>query len=266
MSPTEGAAPFAAGGEAYDAFMGRYAVPLAPLFADVAGVTAGQRVLDVGCGTGALTGELVRRVGADRVAGCDPSPLLEACRARHPGTDLRAGVAEDLPFDDGSCDVALAQLVLHFVTDADRALREMRRVVVPGGRVAVCVWDAEAMEMLSAFARAVHAVEGEVPERLRAWPFGRTGELAGFLSSGGLQDVTETRLRVGCGYASVEELWSTLRMAVGPAGVHLAGLSPDGQERLRTAYLDEVGSPDGPFTLGALAHAAVGTVAPRDAG
>lgn len=260
MSSTEGTAPFLAGGEAYDAFMGRYAVPLAPLFANVAGVTAGQRALDVGCGTGALTGELVRRVGAGRVAGCDPSPLLETCRARHPGTDLRAGVAEDLPFGDASFDVTLAQLVLHFVSDAPRALREMRRVVAPGGRVAACVWDAEGMEMLSAFSEAVREVHGEVPDRLREWPFGRGGELAEFLSAGGLEDVTGAELRVESRYESFEELWSTLRMAIGPAGLHLATLSPDGQERLRTAYLAEVGSPDGAFTLRAVAHAAAGTV------
>lgn len=260
MTAAEGAVPFVAGGEAYDTFMGRYAVPLAPLFADVAGVTAGQRALDVGCGTGALTGELVRRLGAEHVTGCDPSPLLDACRARHPGVSLQAGAAEDLPFDDRSFDICLAQLVLHFVSDAPQALREMRRVVMPGGRVAACVWDEDGMEMLSAFADAVRDVDGEVPGRLLRWAFGQPGELSRFFTEGGLEDVTETTLRVESSYADVEELWSSFMLAIGPAGLHLASLSPHGRERLRTAYRARVGSPDGAFTLGAVAHAAVGTV------
>ncbi|MFK5645235.1 class I SAM-dependent methyltransferase [Ornithinimicrobium sp. LYQ121] len=261
MSPTEGAATFTAGGDAYDAFMGRYAVPLAPLFADVAGVTPGQRALDVGCGTGALTGELVRRLGAHRVTGCDPSPLLEACRARHPGVDLRAGTAEDLPYDDGSLDLAVAQLVLHFVTDAPRALSEMRRVVAPDGRVAACVWDSTGgMRMLTAFSDAVREVDGQVPERLRRWPCGHSGELSQLLTDAGLEDVAETELQVGSRYDSFDELWSTLTLGTGPAGAHLATLSRDAQRALRTAYLAQVGSPSGAFTLGAVARAAVGTV------
>ena len=71
--------------EAYDQFMGRYSGRLAPLFADFAGIEPGQRALDVGCGPGALTGELVRRLGPAEVTACDPSPpFVEAAQLRNP--------------------------------------------------------------------------------------------------------------------------------------------------------------------------------------
>jgi ubiquinone/menaquinone biosynthesis C-methylase UbiE len=262
MGSAEGARSFTAGGDAYDAFMGRYAVLLAPLLADLAGVTAGQQALDVGCGTGALTAELVRRLGRERVAGCDPSPSqLETARARLPGVDLREAAAERLPYPDGTFDVALAQLVLHFTTDAERSAAQMRRVVAPGGRVAACVWDFEGgMQMLRAFWDAAVTVDPWSPDELLTMRFGRAGELSALLVEAGLADVREERLTVECRYRGFEELWSTLLLGIGPAGTHLLSLPADKQEALRTAYLERLGSPRGPFTLGSVARAVVGTV------
>ena len=129
---------------AYDRFMGRYSAPLAPAFADFVGVEAGQTALDVGCGPGALTGELVRRLGADAVAAVDPSePFVEATRARFPGVAVEQAPAEDLPYADGRFDAALAQLVVHFMSDPVAGLAEMARVTKPGGTVATCVWDVD---------------------------------------------------------------------------------------------------------------------------
>src|SRR4051812_5358868 len=108
---------FAVGADAYDRFMGRYSVPLAPELADFAKVAAGQRVLDVGCGPGALTAELVRRVGAADVAAVDPSePFAAAVRERYPGVSVQRAAAEQLPFPDQAFDAALAELVVHFMT------------------------------------------------------------------------------------------------------------------------------------------------------
>ena len=133
---------FFVGADAYDRFMGRYSILLAPSFADLAGISAGQRVVDVGCGPGALTAELVARVGPEAVAAIDPSDaFVDAMRERHPGVDVRQAAAEDLPFEDRAFDAALAQLVVHFMTDPVAGLHEMARVVRPGGVVAACVWD-----------------------------------------------------------------------------------------------------------------------------
>jgi len=128
--------------EAYDGFMGRYSRLLSRQLADMASVRGGQRVLDVGCGTGALTSELVARLRPAAVAAVDPSePFVAATRKRHPGVDVRRSPAEHLPFPNGTFDAALAQLVVHFMNDPVAGLAEMRRVTRRNGVVAACVWD-----------------------------------------------------------------------------------------------------------------------------
>jgi len=131
---------FTVAADAYDRFMGRYSVPLAPRFADFGEVANGQRVLDVGCGPGALTTELVRRLGDAAVTAVDPSePFVAAARERQPGVRVERASAEHLPFRDRGFDAALAQLVVHFMTDAVAGLREMARVTRRDGVVAACV-------------------------------------------------------------------------------------------------------------------------------
>ena len=127
---------------AYDRFMGRYSRLLSAQMADLAGVRDGQQALDVGCGPGALTAELVARLGPGGVAAVDPSaPFVAAARERFPGIAVQQAPAEQLPFPDDRFDAALAQLVVHFMADPLAGLREMRRVTRPGGGVAACVWD-----------------------------------------------------------------------------------------------------------------------------
>src|ERR1700750_2003462 len=141
--------------------MGRYSEPLAAQFADLAGARSGQRLLDVGCGPGALTAELVKRVGPDPVSAVEPSAsFVAAGRERLPGVHIRQPSAERLPFGDAAFDAALAQLVVHFMGDPVAGLREMGRVTRPGGVVAACVWDhAGGRGPLSAFWRAVRELD-----------------------------------------------------------------------------------------------------------
>ncbi len=132
--PFPGAHAFRVAVRPYDLMVGRYSGALASMFADTAGVTDGQRALDVGCGPGALTTELVRRLGAEHVAAVEPSSgFASECRRRNPGADVRIAPAELLPFADESFDVVLAQLVFNFFSDAGAAAAEMKRVLVPGG-------------------------------------------------------------------------------------------------------------------------------------
>jgi SAM-dependent methyltransferase len=256
--PVDGARTFGVPGEGYDAFMGRYSVGLAAPFADTVDLTPDSTVLDIGCGPGALTAELVSRVGAGRVRACDPSPpFAEACAQRCPGVDVRLGPAEALPFDDGSCDVALAQLVLHFVGDPAAAMREIRRTVRPGGQVAACVWEfGDGMEMLRHFWRAARSVDPDAPDEAERMRFGRPGEIAALFTDAGCTDVRETRLATSSTYRDLDELWDGLLLGIGPAGSYLVGLPSAARDAVRAALVRELGAPEGAFTLGAVAWAA----------
>ena len=154
-----------------------------------------MRALDVGCGPGSLTTELVRRLGAEHVAAVDPSePFVEAARARHPGVDVRLASAESLPWPDGSFDVALAQLVVHFMTDPVAGLREMARVTRPGGAVAACVWDfGSGRAPLSLFWRAVLELDPSAHDESDL-AGARGGDLTRLFAAAGLLDVDETEL------------------------------------------------------------------------
>lgn len=262
MDAVPGARSFQASGETYDLFMGRYSRALAPGFADFAGVSPDWRALDVGCGPGALTTVLVERLGADAVAAVDPSPpFVEACRARHPGVDVRMAAAESLPWPDDVFDAALAQLVLHFTSEPLKAAREMRRVVRPGGVLSAAVWEFEqGMEMLRAFWDAALVVDPDAPDEARTLRFGRRGEVAALFESAGLHDVEETTLSVTSTYAGFDELWAGLLAGIGPAGAYCVGLPEERRQALRAALFERLDSPAGAVTLQAVAIAARGTV------
>jgi len=241
--------------ESYDRFMGRYAVVLAPAFAEFAGVGDGQRVLDVGCGPGALTAELVARVGAANVAAVDPSePFVAAARERQPGVDVSEAAAEELPFGDGEFDAALAQLVVHFMRDAARGIAEMARVTRGDGVVAACVWDiAGDRAPLSPFWRGACELD---PSALgEAQLFGtRAGEVRKLLVDAGLGDVHETELEVSVVHESFEEWWEPFTLGVGPAGAYLQKLGETEREEVRERCRRHM--PDGSFTFTTYAWAA----------
>lgn len=260
MGEVEGARQFQVDGGAYDRFMGRYSQQLAPVFADFADVRPGQRVLDVGCGPGALTSVLVERVGADAVLAIDPSPsFVAACAARHPRANVQQGQGEDLPLDDGSVDRVLSQLVLHFVSDGAGVAAEFARVLAPGGLAAACVWDfAQGMEMLRLFWDAALAVQPDAPDEARTLQFGGPGEIAELLTAAGFEEVEEAQLSVSSSYRDVDELWSGLLEGVGPAGAFLVSLGAEEQTAVREELVARLGVPTGPFELGAVARAARG--------
>jgi ubiquinone/menaquinone biosynthesis C-methylase UbiE len=131
---------FAVPAEAYDRFMGVHSRQLAPQLVSLARLRAGDRALDVGCGPGALTTDLVKRLGAESVAAVDPSEsFVAAVSEGHPEVDVRRATAEALPFADAAFEAALAQLVVHFMTDPVAGLGEMARVTRPDGIIVACV-------------------------------------------------------------------------------------------------------------------------------
>jgi SAM-dependent methyltransferase len=231
---------------AYDAFMGRFSRRLAVVFADFAQVRAGERALDVGAGTGALTEELVRR-GADAAA-AEPSPAFAASlQRRFPDLDVREAPGESLPWADGSFDVALAQLVVSFMDDAPVGAAEMVRVA--NGRVAVCSWDYEGQELLATVNRARERMGDSSTEPSR---YRTPAELAELLGEGAEVEP----LDVVAEYEDFEDFWSALLGGVGPHGVWAASLDEEQRETARTELHAELGEPSGGFTLRGRAWAA----------
>jgi SAM-dependent methyltransferase len=243
--------------DAYDRFMGRYSVQLSPQLADLAAVRAGERVLDVGCGPGALTAELVTRLGAAAVAAVDPSePFVVAARARNPGVDVRRASAEQLPFPNESFDAALAQLVVHFMSDPVAGLAEMARVTRTGGVIAACVWDhGGGQGPLSLFWQAARELDPEVEDESQL-AGARAGHLAELFGAAGLREITEAVLSATLEHRTFEEWWEPFTRSVGPAGTYLAGLERERQAELREHCRSLV--PTEPFVVTARAWAARG--------
>jgi len=248
---------FTVAADAYDRFMGRYSVLLAPQFSALADVIPGQRVLDVGCGPGALTTELVRRLGAEGVAAVDPSePFVAAARERHPGVSVDRAPAEDLPFPDRSFDAALAQLVVHFMADPVGGLREMARVTRKDGVVAACVWDhAGGQGPLSPYWNAVRELDPDVDDESKL-AGAREGHLTELFEAAGLREVEETHLAVSFEHPTFEDWWDPFTLGVGPAGGYVARLDPERRAQLQERCREKL--PGAPFVLTARAWAARG--------
>jgi SAM-dependent methyltransferase len=238
--------------EAYGRFMGRYSEPLAVQFAELAGVVSGQRVLDVGSGPGALTADLVRRVGTDAVSVVEPSASFAAAvRERLPGVDVRLAPAEQLPFPNDVFDAALAQLVVHFMTDPVRGLAEMGRVIRPGGVVGACVWDhAGGRGPLSAFWRAVRDLDPAADDESGLAGV-REGHLVQLFGQAGLSPTQATTLTVRVRYDSFGQWWEPFTLRVGPAGSYVASLTQDRRAALREQCQHLLGA--GPIEISATA-------------
>jgi ubiquinone/menaquinone biosynthesis C-methylase UbiE len=251
---------FAATGPAYDRFMGRYSRELAPRLIEFAGIEAGMRVLDVGCGPGALTERLAELAGAELVGAADPSaPFVSACAERVPGADVRRADAEQLPWRDGAFDGALAQLVVNFIRDARAGVAEMHRVVRPGGVVAACTWDyAEGMQMLRAFWDTAGELDPDAPDEGETMGFQSPQSLEELWRRAGLEEIETGPLVVETTYADFDDLWEPLTLGVGPAGSYCASLEPNRRAALRDGLFARLGSPAGPFTLSARAWAVRG--------
>ncbi len=248
---------FFTGADAYDRFMGRYSVPLAPAFADFAGVTVGRRVLDVGCGPGALTTELAQRLGPEAVSAVDPSEsFVAAARERHPGVTVQRAAAEELPFEDDAFDASLAQLVVHFMSDPVAGLREMARVTREGGAVAASVWDhAGGHGPLSPYWDAARELDPGVRDESHL-AGAREGHLSELFEAAGLHEIEESALSIRVEHPTFDDWWEPFTLGIGPAGAYVAGLDATRRTELRERCRERL--PSAPFVLEARAWAARG--------
>lgn len=245
--------------------MGRWSRRLAPALVTFAEVHDDEDVLDVGSGTGALSFALREATRTTRVTGIDPSAEYVAWATKQ-GTTARVrfvvGDAQRLPFADAAFHKTMSMLVLNFVPDARRAVREMVRVTKPGGVVAAAVWDyGEGMEMLRIFWDEATALDPSLAARDEArMPHCKKGELDALWSEAGLTRIEPMPLTVELDFASFDDFWSPFTMGQGPAGDCVTKMDTERRAalvaRLRTRLLGE--RADGRLTMHARAYAVKG--------
>lgn len=259
----DGVQTFRVSATAYDGHVGRYGTELARGLIGLAGIIVGDRVLEVGAGTGLLTAELAATVGpSGSVTAVEPSePFAQASRARVPSADVRAGRGEELPFADRRFDGVLSQLVLNFLSEPQAGVREMCRVACDGAVVAASVWDYSGeMTLLRRFWDAAVATdpgaaaldEGVIMRNCDP------ASLHSLWSGAGLREVTVAELWPAVHYADFDELWAPFTQGVAPSGAYTASLDPDRQDRLRAEYFRRLDSPASEFTVTARAWAVTG--------
>ena len=250
----------------YQGGMGGWSKTLAPLFIEfIGGIKEGDRVLDVGCGTGSLTFTIANTTKASTVVGIDPSVgYVQYARAQnsHPQVAFEIGDAQKLPYDNGSFDCCVSSLMIHFVADAPTAAREMRRVTKKGGTVATCVWDnGGGLELWERFWDAAVAVDPGA-KRPGDRRYGSASALSELWTATGLANVETRALVIPMEFSSFDDFWSFLSNRQGHSKPYISSLSEDRRqllkERLRTDLLGN--RPDGSIKLRAKAWAVRGVV------
>lgn len=228
--------------DGYERFMGRWSRRLAPLFVTFAGVTEGDRVLDVGSGTGALSAAAAA-VDSVQVTGIEPSAAFVAYAREHVDGRFEVGDALALPFSDRAFDRTLSMLVLNFVPDPAAALQQMMRVTRRGGVVAAAVWDyGDGMQMLRTFWNAAVALEPDAaPRDERRMPLCTRGSLAQLWRTHGLHDVDEQPLTVDMAFTSFDDYWQPFLSGQGPAGLYTSSLTESARNALESKLRADVG-------------------------
>jgi SAM-dependent methyltransferase len=264
---TEAEATMFAASAGYERFMGRWSRLLAPHFVAFAGVKNGDRVLDVGTGTGSLASAVEASMPESEIVGIDPSAGFIAYaqkNAKSARVRFEVGDAQALKFKDASFDHTLALLVMNFIPDHDKAITEMRRVTRAQGIISACVWDYDAgMQMLRFFWDEAIALDPAVePKDERHMKLSRQGQLGDLWKKAGFANVKEAPLVIDQAYSSFHDYWEAFTKGAGPGGAYVVSLPNDRRQqleaRMRKRLLGD--RQDGPFTLTARAWCVSGEV------
>jgi SAM-dependent methyltransferase len=228
------------GGDDYEAYVGRWSREVAPRFIDWLAIPPHARWLDVGCGTGALTGAIIERAAPSSVLGVDPSADFVDIASRTQ-TDPRARFtvadAAVLPVEEGSVDAVVSGLVLNFIPDIPGALAEMRRVAIAGGTVAAYVWDyAGRMDLIRLFFDAAIALDpgGAAHDEGRRFPICSPRGLRDAFETAGLTAVHVQAIDVTTRFLDFDDYWAPFVTGVGAAPAYAVSLDPDLQAAIRT--------------------------------
>jgi SAM-dependent methyltransferase len=250
--------------EAYERQRGRSSKILAPLFVDFVGVQG--EVLDVGCGTGALTFAIAANKTASKIVAIDLSEAFLAyarSKTDDPRITFEAGDAQNLRFSDACFDCCLALLVVSFIPDAPKAAREMRRVTRSGGFVATAMWDntGSGNELNQSLWDAALPLDPQAPvPKDRPGAYGTAEELISLWTGAGLTNIEVKNIVFPCGFDSFDDYWQPLTEGQGPAGAYLRRISEDQRTALRKRLRQNLfgNRTDGSFTLNAKAWAVRG--------
>jgi len=251
----------------YERFMGRWSRQLATAFIAFAQMRNGDRVLDVGTGTGSVALTIAATLPKSEVVGVDPSAafIAHAQKSAQPGRPhFEVGDGQALRFGDASFDATVALLVMNFIPDHNKALREMRRVTRAGGVVSACVWDYNnGMQMLRYFWDEAVALDPAIePKDERHMKLSREGQLGELWKLAGLANVQEQPLVIDQVYTSFDDYWTSFLEGAGPGGAYVVSLSEGRRQQLEARMRKRLlGSrQDGGFTLKAKAWCVRGTV------
>jgi len=251
----------------YERFMGRWSRQLAPEYIAFAGVKNGDRVLDVGTGTGSLAAVLEATMTSSEIVGVDPSEgfISYAKKNAQSGrTHFETGDAQALRFQDSSFDQTMALLVMNFITDHSKAIGEMRRVTRPQGVVSACVWDYDAgMQMLRFFWDEAVALDPVMePKDERHMKLSREGQLGELWNRAGLVNVQQKPVSIDQAYESFDDYWGPFLKGAGPGGAYVVSLSDERRRELETRIRKRLlgNRGNGPFVLKARAWCVRGEV------
>jgi ubiquinone/menaquinone biosynthesis C-methylase UbiE len=251
----------------YERFMGRWSRRLAPEFIAFAQIKNGDRILDVGTGTGSLASALETAMPSSEVVGIDPSEGFISYAKKNSKsnrTNFQIGDAQALRFEDGSFDQTMALLVMNFIPDHNKAVAEMRRVTRPQGGVSACVWDYdEGMQMLRFFWDEAVALNPAIePKDERHMKLSHQGELGELWKKAGLVSIQEKPLSIDQAYQSFDDYWGSFLKGAGPGGAYVVSLPDRSRQELETRLRKRLlgNRENGPFVLKARAWCVRGEV------
>lgn len=234
-------------GDSYDSYMGRWSRQIAPRFLDWLDIADGLDWLEVGCGTGALSGAILAQCRPKSLIAIDPSEgFLAKARASVPDRRVvfEVGDAQALALDAASRDVVVSALVLNFVPDKQKMLAEMKRVTRAGGVVGFYVWDYPSggvafMRAFWAAAAALDPAAADLAEN-RRFPYCTPDGLSALAADAGLTAITCTAIDVATVFKDFDDLWHPFTLGAGPAPGYCISLTSDARQRLKQALHDSL--------------------------
>jgi len=266
---TGGSTYHATDGAAYELFLGRWSRRLAIPLLEFAGFPEDGSLLDVGCATGSVANAMARKWPGRRIVGADiAAPYVAFARSQAASDQIAFEVADaiQLPHGDASFDGAVAQLVLNFVADPVAAMRELQRVISPGGHLVAAVWDFRGGLVFQRIfwdtAAGLDAGAAVARDKLFSGPLALPDGLPRLFEAAGLDRIEQTSITIRMDFANFDDYWQPLCGGQGPVGTYLTRLAPDLRawiaQAVAAAY--QSGAPDGPRSLTATAWATRGQI------